>query len=245
MPEADTNRGSSFPVTRWTLVHALQGENTAEAASAMDKLCQDYWYPIYAFLRRSGRSAHDAEDLTQAFFQKLITEDTIHTARKEAGKLRSYLLGVLKRFLSDQARHHNAQKRGGGVPDLSFDEMQAENRYAGEPQDIRDPELIFSRAWAHELLAGVREKLRKSFGATGRAETFNILLPFLMWDDEPPSHREIAQQIGKSEAASRILIHRLRAKFRDVLQEEVAQTVLTPEELPEEMAWLQEVLAEK
>lgn len=211
----------------------------------MEELCKGYWYPIYAFLRRSGQSAHDAEDLTQAFFQRLIADDSILAARQEAGKLRSYLLGVLKRLLSDQVRHDSAQKRGGSVLHVSFDEMEAEERYAQEPQDVRDPEWIFTHAWAHDLLAGVREKLREAFSATGRADVFEVLLPFLMWDNEPPSHNEIAAKLGSSETATRILIHRLRTKFRDLLREEVARTVLKAEDIPGELAWLQSILAQK
>lgn len=245
MQQADTTSNSAFPTTHWTLVQAVQGGNAADAAKAMEKLCKGYWYPIYAYLRRSGHSTEDAEDLTQAFFHRLITDDSMQSVRKEVGKLRSYLLGVLKRLMSDHTRHHSAQKRGGGISHISFDEMDAEERYAREPQDMRDPEWIFTHAWAHELLAGVREKLREAFSATGRAGVFDVLLPFLMWDNEPPSHRESAAKLGSSETATRILIHRLRTKFRDLLRDEVARTVLTPQEIPDELAWLQSVLAEK
>jgi len=245
MPKADKISNSDFPTTHWTLVQAVQGGNAAHAAKAMEQLCKGYWYPIYAFLRRSGHSTEDAEDLTQAFFHRLITEDAIQTVRQDVGKLRSYLLGVLRRLMSDHTRHNSAQKRGGGILHISFEEMDAEERYAREPQDTHDPEWIFTHAWAHELLAGVREKLREAFSATGRAGVFDVLLPFLMWDNEPPSHKEIAKQLGSSETATRILIHRLRTKFRDLLRDEVARTVLTPQEIPGELAWLQSVLAEK
>ncbi len=245
MPQADTTSNSAFPTTHWTLVQAVQGGNAADAALAMEQLCKGYWYPIYAYLRRSGHGTEDAEDLTQAFFHRLITDDAIQSVRQDVGKLRSYLLGVLKRLMSDHTRHHAAQKRGGGILHISFEAMDAEERYAREPQDTRDPEWIFTHAWAHELLTGVREKLRDAFSATGRAGVFDVLLPFLMWDNEPPSHKEIAKQLGSSETATRILIHRLRTKFRDLLRDEVARTVLTPQEIPGELAWLQSVLAEK
>jgi RNA polymerase sigma factor (sigma-70 family) len=243
MPAADTRSGSAFPPTHWTLVRLVQSENAEDAARAMEDLCNSYWYPIYAFLRRSGRDAPDAEDLTQEFFQQLITGNALLSARQEAGKLRSFLLGVLKRLISDHVRHENTQKRGGARTHVSFDAMQADERYALEPMDNRDPDWLFTHAWAQELLAGVREKLRAAYQVTGRAGVFEVLLPFLIWDHEPPSHREIALQIGSSEANSRIMIHRLRAKFRELLRNEVAVTVLTPEEIPEELAWLQGVLA--
>lgn len=245
MPAAAVSQYAEFPLTHWTLVRAVQSGTAEEAARAMEELCKSYWYPIYAFLRRTGRSAPDAEDLTQEFFHKLVTTDALQSATPEAGKLRSWLLAVLKRMLSDDARHHATQKRGGGIAHVSFDEMGAEERYALEPQDNRDPEWLFTRTWAHELLAGVREELRVAHAAAGRPEVFSLLLPFLILDKDPPSHREIAQKIGSSEAGARILIHRLRVKFRGLLQNEVARTVLTPEEIPGEMAWLQGVLAEK
>lgn len=245
MSKIEDRHSSDFPTTHWTLVQAVQKGSAAEAAQAMEDLCKRYWYPIYAFLRRSGHAVHDAEDLTQGFFERLIGDESIQHARQEAGKLRSYLLAVLKRHISDHTRHANAQKRGGILTHISFDEMDAEERYTCEPQDTRDPEKIFTHAWANELLTGVREKLRESFTATGRAEVFNLLLPFLMWESHQPAYKEIAQQLGSSEAATRIFIHRLRTKFRDLLREEVARTVLAPEEIPGEMAWLQSVLSQK
>jgi DNA-directed RNA polymerase specialized sigma24 family protein len=241
----DASRYADFPDTHWTLVRAVQGGNAEDSARAMEELCKGYWYPIYAFLRRSGHAAHDAEDLTQAFFQRLMTEDALMCAQQEAGKLRSWLVGVLKHLLSDTARHRAALKRGGGIPHVSFDEMAAEERYASEPQTVSDPDALFTHVWAQDLLAGVREKLREAYEAAGRREIFDLLLPYLMWDREPPSGRAIAEKIGSSEMATRILIHRLRVKFRTLIKEEVARTVLSPEEIPGELAWLQSVLAGK
>ena len=240
---APHSQHADFPTTHWTLVQAVQGGSADDAARAMEQLCKGYWYPIYAFLRRSGHAAHDAEDLTQAFFHRLITENALDMAQDGSGKLRSWLLGVLKHLLSDHFRHHGTQKRGGGVPHVSFDELAAEERYALEPQTVGDPDSLFTHVWAQDLLAGVREKLRTAYEAAGRREIFDLLLPYLMWDREPPSCRAIAEKIGSSEVATRILIHRLRVKFRTLLKAEVARTVLTPEEIPGELAWLQSVLA--
>jgi DNA-directed RNA polymerase specialized sigma24 family protein len=243
MPFSRILRDGDFPTTHWTLVQAVQGSDPDEAARAMEQLCKGYWYPIYAFLRRSGHAAHDAEDLTQAFFHRLITEGGLLTAEKKDGKLRSWLLGVLKHLLSDHFRHLGAKKRGGGVSHVSFDEMAAEERYAHEPQAGADPDALFTQVWAQDLLTSVRDRLREAYEAAGHKEVFDLLLPYLMWDKEPPSCREIAKQIGSSEIATRILIHRLRVKFRTLLKDEVARTVLTPEEIPGELAWLQGVLA--
>lgn len=240
----DASNFAAFPSTHWTLVQAVQGGDPDAAARAMEELCRGYWYPIYAFLRRSGHREADAQDFTQAFFHRLITEEAILTAQRENGRLRSYLLGVLKRLLSDHGRHHGAKRRGGGIPHVSFDAMEAEERYACEMREGGDPDAVFCRAWADDLLAGVRKNLRTAYETAGRSEIFDLLLPFLVWETEPPSHREIAAKIGSSETATRILIHRLRVKFRSLVREEVARTVLHPDEIAAEMAWLQSVVAD-
>lgn len=236
-------RDDHFPPTQWTLVRAAQSDDPADVEQAMNQICRRYWYPIYAYLRRSQRSKHDAEDLTQVFFEHLLKGDAIQQIRREGGKLRSFLLGSLKHVLSDQARHDRAQKRGGGQTHLSLDEMAAEERYEHEPVDTRDPEWLFTHAWAHDLLAGIRERLQEAFSVSGRAEVFETLLPFLMWDEDPPSHREVAQKLGCSEAASRVTIMRLRNRFRAMLEEELACTVVSPEDIPGELAWLRSMLA--
>lgn len=245
MSSADRTHCSPFPTTHWTLVQAVQSGSPAEAAKAMEEICRGYWYPIYAFLRRSGHSAHDSEDLTQAFFERLLSEESLHDARREQGRLRSFLLGVLRRLLSDHGRHLATQKRGGAHVHVSFDAMEAEERYACEPQDLQDPERLFSQAWARELFAGVQGKLRDVFTATGRAEAFEALLPFVTCDEAPPPQRELAQKLGTSATAAAVMVFRLREKFRSLLREEVAETVLSPEEIPGEMAWLQAMLSGK
>ena len=217
MFSSQNSRQADFPTTHWTLVQAVQHGSPADAAKAMEELCKGYWYPIYAFLRRSGHSAHDAEDLTQAFFQRLMTENALLVAHEQNGKLRSWLLGVLKHLLSDHFRHQGTQKRGGGVRHVSFDELSAEERYLSETHTMSDPDTLFTHVWAQDLLASVREKLRGAYEAADRRELFELLLPYLMWNNEPPSCREIAKQIGSSEGATRILIHRLRVKCRTLL----------------------------
>lgn len=221
----------------------VQSGDARSASRAMDELCRGYWYPIYAYLRRSGYSEHDAEDMTQVFFAHIISEEAILSARQEAGKLRSYLLGTLKHLISDHQRHFRAQKRGGGLEHVSLDQMDAEERYSREPADTRDPETLYTSAWAHDVVRRVREKVRDAYLSTGRSGSFDALAPFLEWDSEPPSHRELAQQLGMSETASRLLIFRLREKFRALLREEIALTVLNPGDVEPEIAWLQSVLA--
>lgn len=247
-PGADKNFSSGlpgqapeFPTTHWTLVMRVRAGGEARQ-TALEELCALYWYPISVFLRRRGYPQQDAEDFTQGFFMKLLADESLAAVEESRGRLRTYLLQHLKRHLTDQKRFDGALKRGGGTHPISFEDMHAEERYAHEPQDERDPERLFTRAWANELLAGVREKLREDFVAAKRPQAFDALLPFLLLDDDPPSYREVAGQLRATEISVRLMVHRLRARFRDLLREEIARTVEGPEEVAAEMEWLKGVL---
>jgi RNA polymerase sigma-70 factor (ECF subfamily) len=208
----------------------------------LEELCGLYWYPIYAFLRRRGYGQHDAEDLTQGFFAKLLDAETLATAESEKGQLRTYLLHHLKQHLTDQKRHAHAQKRSAGMT-IAFEEMHAEERYASEPVDQRDPEWIFTRAWAHELVGNVRNRLIADFADPKRPRAFEVLLPFLLLDGEPPSYREVAAELHATEVSVRLMVSRLRAKFRTALREEVARTVNSSAEVSAEFDWLRSILS--
>jgi RNA polymerase sigma-70 factor (ECF subfamily) len=158
--------------------------------------------------------------------------------------LRTYLLQHLKRHLADQRRFDGALKRGGGFRAISFEELQAEDRYAREPLDLRDPERLFSQAWANELIAGVREKLRADFEDAKRPQAFEVLLPFLLLDEEPPTYRAVAAQLRATEVSVRLMVHRLRAKFRALLRDEVARTTESSAEADAEIEWLKSVLCQ-
>lgn len=233
---------TEFPTTHWTLVTRVRHGGEVRQA-ALEELCGLYWYPIYAFLRRRGYPQHDAEDLTQGFFLKLLDDESLAAADAEKGRLRTHLLQHLQRHLADHKRHAGALKRGGGMPTISFEAMHAEERYAHEPQDSRDPEWLFTRAWAHGLLAGVRERLREDFSDAKRPEAFDTLLPFLLLDEDPPSYREAAAKLRATEVSVRLMVSRLRAKFRSLLRDEVARTVASPEEAAAEFEWLRSVLS--
>jgi len=240
-PQNVPDRRADFPTTHWTLVMRVNHGGEVRQA-ALEELCGLYWYPLYAFLRRKGHPPHDAEDLTQGFFVKLLNDETLEQADTGKGRLRSYLLAALNRHLADDLRHRTALKRGGGQPGIAFEGMNAEERYQHEPVDSRDPELLFARVWARQLLAGVRDQLRKDFADTRRPELFDTLLPFLLLDEEPPSYREVAAQLKATEVSVRLMVSRLRARFRGLLREEVARTVASPEELESELEWLKSAL---
>jgi RNA polymerase sigma-70 factor (ECF subfamily) len=233
---------AAFPLTRWTLVGRLRGTE-AESARALEDLCRHYWFPIYATLRHGGRTAHDAEDLTQGFFAALMADRTFFAAQPERGRLRNFLLGALKRFLADEARHRLAQKRGGGATMLSIEWERAEQRYLAEPMDERDPEKIYLSAWAHSLLERVRAKVRAGFA--GRETEYAALAPFIEGEENGIPFRELAARLGQSESGARVTVFRLRQRFRELLTEAVRQTVETPAEVEEELAWLLGVLRER
>lgn len=237
------HRSSDFPSTQWTLVDVVRNEDPTRAAAALEKLCKGYWYPIYAFVRRSGFSSHDAEDITQAFFTGLVEQETLELARRDAGRLRSFLLGILKRHISDHLRHANARKRGAGHSHVSFDQMAADERYAREPQDLRDPEVLFAQSWANEVVGGIRDQLRAAFEVKGRVEVFDAVEPFLLWENEQPPAKELAAQLNSTEGAVRVMVSRLRKKFREMLREEVARTVTHASEVDEEVEWLMNAIS--
>lgn len=241
MPAGLAGPCPDFPTTHWTLVTRVRQGGEVQRA-ALEDLCGLYWYPIYAFLRRRGYSQHDAEDYTQGFFIKLLNDESLSAAGESKGRLRTFLLQHLKRHLVDQKRFDGALKRGAGIKPISFEEMGAEDRYAREPLDLRDPERLFSKAWANEIIAGVRQKLRAEFADAKRPQAFELLLPFLLLDDEPPSYPEVAAKLQATEISVRLMVHRLRGKFRDLLRDEVVRTLKSPVEAEAEIDWLKSIL---
>jgi RNA polymerase sigma-70 factor (ECF subfamily) len=241
---SDTLRNGSpeFPTTHWTLVMRV-GHGGEVRRAALEELCGLYWYPIYVYLRRRGYRQHDAEDITQGFFLKLLEDQTLDAASAGKGRLRSFLLAAVQRHLADLHRAQNAMKRGGGKALISFDEMNAEERYNHEPVDLQNPESLFTRVWAKQLLASVQEKLKVDLADGRRPQIFEALLPFLLLEEDPPSYREVAARLQATEVSVRILVSRLRQRFRDLLREEVAQTVGSASELETEMAWLYRTLS--
>lgn len=236
-------RSSDFPSTQWTLVDIVRSKDPVKAALALERLCQGYWYPIYAFVRRSGFNSHDAEDVTQGFFAALVEQETLELANEGAGRLRSFLLGILKRHISDHLRHISAKKRGGSHSHVSFDQMEADERYAREPQDLRDPEVLFAQSWANEVVGGIRDQLRAAFEQKGRVEVFDAVEPLLLWENEQPPAKELAAQLNSTEGAVRVMVSRLRKKFREMLREEVARTVTHASEVDEEVEWLMNAIS--
>ena len=218
----------------------LRDGSEAEAARALEALCRHYWYPVFALLRREGRSPHDAEDLTQGFFAALLADRTLLTANPDRGRLRNFLLGTLRRFLADEARHRLAKKRGGGATVLSLERERAEDRYRIEPIDGRDPETLYLNAWACSLVERVRTRVREGF--SGSPENYALLAPFIEGETTDMPYRELGGRLGQSEAGTRVMVHRLRQRFRELLTEAVRQTVESPDEVEDELSWVLSVL---
>ena len=234
---------SRFPTTRWTLVVAAGDPQRREARTALAALCENYWYPLYAYARRRGYPADQARDLTQDFFVRVLEGRYLDRADPEKGRFRSFMLTSLKFFLADEADRNRAHKRGGGAV-LPLEISSGEERYLREPTHNETPERIFERRWAVSVLDRVMDKLRGEFAQHGRLEHFNRLQVFLVGQAEAP-YATLAREMGISEGALNVAIHRLRKRYRDIFREEIADTVADPAEVESELRYLAAVLREK
>jgi RNA polymerase sigma-70 factor (ECF subfamily) len=226
--------GASFPDTRWTMVLAA-GKETPGREQALNTLCQTYWYPVYAYIRRKGHSVDDASDLTQEFFTRLLTGSFLERADKEKGRFRGFLMNAVRFFLSDEHDRATALRRGGKELPFSLDD--AENRYLREPAHDETPERIFERRWARAVLDRVVQNLREDFVRHGRLDDFNQLKVYLIGQSEVP-YAALAAKLGITESALKAGIHRFRKRYRDLLRAEVAATVGDPAEVEAELRFL-------
>ncbi len=236
-------RAPRFPTTRWSLVlQAGQGGDAPQqAGDALAVLCASYWFPLYAFLRRAGYSAEDGQDLTQEFFARLLARGSFAQADREKGKFRTFLLAALKHFVADQRDWANAQKRGGGHHTVSFDQMDAETRYQLEPAQGLTPEQMFEKQWALALLDRVLARLAGELAAAGKQRLFEELKDTLTGVGSA-SQAELGRRLNLSPGAVKVAIHRLRRRYRELLREEIAQTVAAEEDIEEEIRYLRACL---
>ncbi|WP_051945085.1 sigma-70 family RNA polymerase sigma factor [Verrucomicrobium sp. BvORR106] len=224
---------AAFPVTQWTeVVRACQQEDGTRRQRAVASLCGEYWYPLYAFARRTGRSQHDAEDLTQGFFCHVLERNLVANADRELGRLRTFLLSIFKRYMSDVDDKARALKRGGGQPAVSLDAQDAEQRYLCEPADAETPETLYQRAWALAVLQSAVESLRSTEHAGGNGRQFEILVPHLSPDSEAAGsgYEGAAEALKTSVENVRQLVSRLRKKYRTCLRQQIAATLHEPGE---------------
>lgn len=229
--------------TQWSIVFKAQGRVSPDSRLALETLCRSYWYPLYAYARRAGRSPHDAQDLTQEFFARLLEKEWLLAASPENGRFRSFLLVALKRFMAKEWHRSNALKRGGMNRPLPLDTTDAEKRYAGEPVTAFAPDEIYERRWAMTLLDQALERLGAEFSAAGKAAEFESLKLWLTADRGAIPYAKLADDLGGSEGAARVAIHRLRKRFRQLFREAIANTVAEGEDVDEELRHLVGVLS--
>jgi RNA polymerase sigma-70 factor (ECF subfamily) len=228
----NTTRDSPFPVTQWTsVVNVCRSGNPADRKRALESLCRDYWYPVYAFARRQGRGRHDAEDLTQGFFHYLLERDLFSSAQPELGKLRTFLLTIFQRYTGDVREREQALKRGGGQEVFSLDAEDAERRYGNEPADVTTPEALFDRSWAMSVLETTLHDLGDSERIAGRGRQFEVLESFLSPRAVADGNYEgAAGELAMNAEALRKSVSRLRAKFRECLRRQIAATLHEPDD---------------
>jgi RNA polymerase sigma-70 factor (ECF subfamily) len=234
---------AGFEATRWSVVLAAGRGDSTRAAAALEHLCGTYWYPLYAFVRRQGRSPEDAQDLTQAFFARLIAKRDLAGVDRAKGRFRSFLLAALKHFLANEWDKARALKRGGGVHVTSLDVGDAETRYLREPADPETPERVFERRWALTLLDEVLHGLRAEYQARGQGTLFEELKGTLAGGGGAEGHAAAARRLGMNEGAVKVAAHRLRRRYRDRLRAEIATTVDAPSEIDDELRHLFAVLS--
>ena len=234
-----------FATTHWSVVLAAGQSGTPDAHAALERLCQTYWPPLYAFLRRYGCSPEDAQDLTQDFFVHFLEKGAAGQADPQRGRFRSFLLACLQHYLHDAHDRRTSARRGGGTPALSLDQERAERGYAAEPIEHVTPERVFEKRWATTLLENVMIQLAAEFSRTGKREFFDQLRGFVWGEQGTTPVREIAARFGVSESAVKVTAHRLRQRFRELLRLAIAHTVSNAKEIDEEIEYLTRVLRER
>lgn len=226
---------SAFATTRWSLVVGAAQPDSPESHAALGTLCQSYWYPIYAYVRRRVSDLHEAQDLTQSFFARLLEQGTIARADPDRGRFRAFLLTACKRFLINEWEQGRAAKRGGDRRILSLDFDVGESRYSVEAVDTLTPERLYEQQWAITLLARVLDQLQAECAAKGKQSQFERLKGFLSGPSRTKPYATAAAELGMTEAAVKVAAHRLRTRYRELLRSEIAQTLQSPDDVDDEI----------
>ncbi|MHC1767954.1 MAG: RNA polymerase sigma factor [Verrucomicrobiia bacterium] len=232
-----------FPLTHWSVVLGAGHGSSPGAQAALEQLCRNYWYPLYAFLRRSGHNEADAQDLIQSFFESLIEREWVAAADPAKGRFRSFLLICLKRFVSVQAQKAHAQKRGGRAAVISLDDQDAAERYKLESVEDLAPEVVFDRRWALTLLEQAWDRLQAECETSGKQALFVHLKAAQSEESQTQSQQRLAATLGMTESALKSALFRLRTRYREILREAVAQTVSDPREVDDEIRYLLKVVS--
>lgn len=232
-----------FLTTHWSVVLAAGRDDSIQGRIALERLCENYWYPLYAFVRRLGHSPHDAEDLVQSFFSTCIEKNYFGAVEQGRGRFRTFLLVALKRFLANEWDKAHAQKRGGTHIVISLDSFTAEQRYALEPVDSLSADKLYDRRWALTLLDRVVARLQDEQADAGKLEQFEQLKECITAGGRGTAYNDLAARLGTTEGAIKVAVHRLRARYRELLETEIANTVASAEEIDEERRHLLRALS--
>lgn len=240
-PGDDSSQHRRFATTHWSVVVAAGRPEDPAAQEALATLCAEYWYPLYAYIRRRGYQAAEAQDLTQGFIVHLLEHNAVQAADQTRGRFRAFLLSSLHHYLANQWRHDQAAKRGGGRI-RSLDLTDGERRYLEEPADALTPERIYERRWAMTLLQKAVATLRSDYEASGKGRLFDVLKTYLGGDEGAVPYRDLATQLGTTEGAVKVAVHRLRQRCRECLRQTIGATVASPTDIDEELRFLFQVV---
>jgi RNA polymerase sigma-70 factor (ECF subfamily) len=235
--------GQWFATTHWSVVLAAGHDSSPDAQAALEKLCRGYWYALYAYVRREGYGSHDAQDLVQGFFARFLEKRYLAQVDPDKGRFRSFLLGSLRHFLSDERDRARAAKRGGGQSLISLDAQDAEGRYSLEPADEMSAEKIFERRWALTMLEATRDRLSDEYGAAGKAQRFAVLEKFLPGEQVAGTYAQAAELLGVAPGTVKWEVHQLKRRYRELLRAEIAHTVASADQIAEEVRHLIGVLS--
>ncbi len=224
-----------FATTHWSVVLAAGWSSSPKHESALSTLCETYWYPLYTYLRRNGYDAHQAADYTQAFFARMLEKDYLKKVKPKPGKFRSFLLKALKHFIANERARDAAQKRGGGRTVLSLDIENAERHYALEPADDLSPEKLFEKSWALTILERTMYRLESELAARGKQKLFDHLKVYMAAEASTIPYIEVATKMDMTEGAVRVAVHRMRKRCRELLRDEIAQTVTSDGQIDDEI----------
>jgi RNA polymerase sigma-70 factor (ECF subfamily) len=227
-----------FHTTQWSMVLAAGDERNPRFQQALSELCERYWYPVYAYVRRRGAGADEAQDLAQGFFSTLLERNTLAAADRERGRFRSFLLTALQYYLADQHDRSAAKKRGGGRESLSLDLDGAEERYRLEADPEGTPDRLFERRWALAVLESTHHRLQEEIARSSNPDRSRRLAAYLTGDGDDTSYRDVAAELDMTESAVKVAVHRLRKRFGAMLREEVERTVNDPGETESELRFL-------
>lgn len=238
-PGAQSSESPQFSTTQWSLVLAAGADTSKESRDALAQLCERYWYPLYAYVRRQGYGCEESQDLTQSFFARLLEKNIIRSADRTRGRFRCFLLASLKNFLANEWDRSQARKRGGDVQLISLTGEDFEQRYGKEPaaHDL-SPERLFDRRWAVTLLQHVLDELRQELAGQGKQQFFERVKGYLSGEDAELSYREMGAELGMNEAALKMSIHRLRRRYGELIRQHIAQTVESSDEIADELRHL-------